>query len=103
MCVDAIMPLETRGGNQSPPGAGGAVVGANVGAKMRTCVLYNSSACSQPLCNLSSHVCCSLNRDSTSLYFTHLDTPECVWTVENEGKYISGHSNEIVGCRLNFI
>lgn len=71
------------------PGEGG----AGVGAKMQTCVFYNSSACSQPLCNLSSHACCSLKQYSTSLYFTHLDTPECVRTVENEGKFISGHSN----------
>lgn len=59
-------------------------------AEMQSCVLYNSSACSQPLCNLSSHACCSLNQDSTSLYSTHF---ECAWTVENEGNCISGHSN----------
>lgn len=89
MCVDAVMPL--GGGSQMPRGRMCRSEPPDVGAEMLTCVLYNSSACSQPLCNLSSPV--SLNWNSTSLYFTHLDTPECVQTVENEGKYISGHSN----------
>lgn len=52
MCVDAVMPL--GGGSQMPRGRMCRSEPPGVGAEMLTCVLYNSSACSQPLCNLSS-------------------------------------------------
>lgn len=52
VCVDAVMPRD--GGNQIPRGRVCRSELPDVGAEMPTCVLYNGSACSQPLCNLSS-------------------------------------------------